>query len=209
MARTKQLDGRHIEYLRAHIGSFINTHPHPTLEKGATFLDESFEIWTLRVNEVLSDPPTSPDLSKYLFNTGNWHHQISQNGVPVGYALSGPAASFGGGWSLRGLFASNLAKKIARAIAKVDQERPQDDIEGYYVVIPSHKLVCFFLRGYSFDEVFVVSSTRVPPGPKEGEFYTPREFIQSLSLLTHIRGLVSNYVEAKTSKGKLKSKRSS
>jgi|HubBroStandDraft_6_1064221.scaffolds.fasta_scaffold296140_2 hypothetical protein len=208
MARTKQLGGRHIEYLRAHIGSFINTHPHPTLEKGATFLDESFEIWILRVNEALSDAATNPDLFKYLFNTGNWHHQISQNGVPVGYALSGPAASFGGDWSLRGLFASDLAKKIARAIAKIDQERPQDDIEAYYVVVPSHKIVCFFLRGYSFDEVFVVRSTHVPPGPTEGGFYTPREFIQSLSHSTHVRGLVLQYAEPKTLKTKLKSKRS-
>lgn len=209
MARTKQLGGRHIEYLRAHIGSFINTHPHPALEKGAMFLEESFAIWALRVNDLRADAATNPDLFKSLFNTGNWHHQITQNGVPVGYALSGPAASFEGGWSLHGLFASDLAKKIARAIAKIDQERPQDGIEAYYVVVPSHKLVCFFLRAYSFDEVFVVKSTRVPPGPKEGEFYTPREFIESLSLLTHVRGLVLNSVEQKTLKGKLKRKRSS
>src|SRR5579863_2940039 len=116
MARSKELEGRHIEYLRGHIGSFINTHPHPALEKGATFLGESFEIWSLRVNGVISDRTSNPDLSRYLFSTGNWHHQILQNGVAVAYAVSGPSASFGGGWSLRGLFASDLAKKVTRAI---------------------------------------------------------------------------------------------
>jgi hypothetical protein len=206
MARSKELAGRHIEYLRGHIGSFINTHPHPALEKGATFLGESFEIWSLRVNGVISDGASNPDLSRYLFSTGNWHHQILQNGVAVGYAVSGPSASFGGGWSLLGLFASDLAKKVARAIVKIDRERSQDDIEAYYVVVPSHKLVCLFLRSYSFDEVFVVSSTHVAPGPKEGEFYTPGEFIKSLSLLTHVRGLVLKSPEPETSKGKRRRK---
>ena len=202
MARSKELEGRHIEYLRGHIGSFINTHPLPALKGGATFLGESFEIWSLRVNGVTSDAASNPDLSKYLFSTGNWHHQILQNGIAVAYAVSGPSASFGGGWSLRGLFASDLARKVARAIVKIDREKSQDDIEAYYVVVPSHKLVFFFLRSYSFDEVFVVSSTRVASGPKEGEFYTPGEFIKSLSLLTHVRGLVVKSVEPKTSKAK-------
>ena len=192
MARTKQLDNRHIEYLRAQIGSFINTHPHPALQKGATFLTESLEVWTVRSADFFSRPPVDIDFSRALVNTGNWHHQLSQGGIPVGYAISGLATSFAGGWTLRGLFVSNLAKQIGRAIETIDRLRPQDDIEAHYLTIPSHKMVLFYLRGYSSEEVFVVKAMNALAGPKEGEFYAPHELVRLCSQSKPVRGLKLN-----------------
>ena len=189
MARTKQLDRRHVESLRADIGAFINTHPNPAMKRGATFLGESFEVWTLNLGEILSQRSPDIDFTRALVNTGSWLHQISQNGVPAGYAISGPATSFAGGWSLRGVFASDLAKKIAQAIETIDRLRPKDEIEAHYFTIPSHKLICFYLRGYSSEEVFVVRSMNSLAGPREREFYTPHEFVRLLSLSKPVHGL--------------------
>jgi len=190
MARAKLLEDRHIEHVRGHIGAFLNTHRNPALGKGATFLEESFEIWLLRADELSAVRSTSPDLSTHLSNTGRWHHQVTQNGEPVGYALSGPAVDFNAQWSLHGVFASPLAKKVRRAVAKIDRERPQEDLEAFYVVIPAYRIVCFLLRGYAADEVFVVKSTSAAGGPEEGKFYTPSDFLAALSKIRQVAGIL-------------------
>jgi hypothetical protein len=189
MARTKQLDDRHIEYLRAQIGFFINAHRNPSLERGAVFLDESFEIWTLNPTAVADTSEPSIDLSRFLSRTGHWYHQLSQNGIPIGHALSAPATKFGPQWSLEGVFVSQFAKKIANAITRIDQDRPGDGTEAYYVAIPSRKVNFFFLRSHSLDEVFVVQSAGTQAGPGEGNFYSPKDFIQLLSTAPKVRGL--------------------
>jgi hypothetical protein len=209
MARTKQLDDRHIEYLRAQIGSFISAHRNPSLETGATFLDESFEIWTLNPVVLSDDSNASLDLSRYLSKTGHWYHQLSQNGVPIGHSLSGPSAKFGPQRSLEGVFVSPLAKKVAKAIVRIDRDRPGDDTEAYYVVIPSRKTVFFFLRSQALDEVYVVQSTGTEAGPKEGDFYSPKDFIQSLSVAPYVRGLRLSRIDAPRKSGGRSTGRSS
>jgi hypothetical protein len=208
MARAKLLEDRHVEYLRGHIGAFINTHPNPSLKKGATFLEESFEIWSLRTPELPSTPPTAVDLSNFLSNTGRWHHQISQNDNPVGYALSGQATKFGASWSLQGVFVSDLAKKVARAIGRIDRDRPEDDIQAHYVVVPSHKVVLFFLRGPSRDEVYVVESTGLRSGLEEGKFYSPTDLLRWLSVVGRVDGLSLNQIKRRKTSGKIRKGRS-
>lgn len=203
MARTKLLEDRHVEYLRGHIGAFINTHPNPSLKKGATFLEESFEIWTLHTTDLPSAPAVDFDLSKLLSKTGRWHHQISQNNTPVGYALSGEARRFGAYWSLHGVLVSDLAKKVARAVARIDQDRPQEDIEAHYVIVPSHKVILFFLRGPSRDEVYVVQSTGGRNVLEEGKFYGPEDLLQFLSTVAPVAGLRLNRSKRRRSTEKI------
>jgi hypothetical protein len=151
------------------------------------FIEESFAIWTIRSGATFPAPSgVKVDLSQVLSRTGRWHHQLSQNGAAIGYAVSGPSDRFGEHWTLLGVHFSDLANKIARAVARIDQDRPADDIEAYLTVVPSHKLVFFYLRGYSTDEVFVVSGPSARKASQEGRFYRPEEFVQ---LLVPVRGL--------------------
>ena len=106
----------------------------------------------------------------------------------MGLARSGPADSFYGGWIINAVFASSLAQKIARAVEIVDRDRPHDGVEVFYVTIPAFQIVVFCLRGYSSEEIFVVSSSSADL--QEGKFYPTREFLESLRQCRAITGLI-------------------
>ncbi len=188
MAHTKPFDSTAMEQVRAHVGAFLNTHPNPAFTKGATFIQESFEIFQLPASSISAAAINPRGMTEFLRRTGRWHHQIVQNGVAVGFAHSGPARVFHGGWAIHSVFASPLAAKVARAIEIIDRQRPADDLEAVYVTIPAYKIVCFLLRGYLSEEIFVVSSAT--PAVEEGKFYSARDFLDALMKSQRIRGLV-------------------
>jgi hypothetical protein len=190
MAYAKAPDSQHIEQVRAQVGSFLNTHHNPCFAKGATFIEESFEVFELPAERISIAARSPKGISEFLLKTRRWHHQISQNGAAVGFALSGAANNFGGGWSLQAVFASRLAAKLARAIEMIDRQRPGEDTEAIYVTIPAYRVVCFLLRGYSSEEVFVVRSTNVALGPMEGKFYTAADFLEAILQTRPVRGMV-------------------
>jgi len=190
MAHTKALDNAAMEQVRAHLGAFLNTHPNPAFAEGPTFIQESFEIFELPASAISAAAMNPRGTAEFLRRTGRWHHQITQKGVAVGIAHSGAAHTFHGGWTIHSVFASQLAARVARAIEKIDRDRPDEDLEAIYVTIPAYKIVCFLLRGYSSEEVFVVSSASTAQGAEEGKFYPARDFLNSLLQRQQIRGLL-------------------
>ena len=192
MAHTKLLDNTATEQLRAHLGAFLNSNPNPDFAKGPTFIGESFEVFELPASSVAPAAANPRGMTEYLHRTGKWYHQIVQNGVAVGIAYSGPARTFHGGWTIHSVFASPLAAKVARAIDIIDRQRPDDALEGIYVTIPAYKIVCFLLRGFSSEEIFVVSTAGAVPGLEEGKFYSARAFLNLLMQGKQIRGLGLN-----------------
>jgi hypothetical protein len=179
-----------MEQVRAHVGAFLNTHPNPAFIKGATFIEGSFEIFVLPTPAISAAAISPRGIVEFLRRTGRWHHQLSQKGAAVGIAHSGPAHTFHRGWNVHAVFASPLAAKVATAIDRIDRERPDDDLEALYVTIPAYKIVSFLLRGYSSEEIFVVSNKSAAPGAEEGRFYPPRDFLNTLLQHKQIRGLV-------------------
>src|ERR1700735_4119307 len=109
MAHSKKLESQHMERVRAHIGAFLHTHRNPAFAPAATFIEESFEILVLPIERISSAVLTPGRLSELLLKTGNWHHQISQDGRTVGFALSGATGTVRNGWLLRAVFAAELA----------------------------------------------------------------------------------------------------
>jgi hypothetical protein len=190
MAKAKILETHHLEQVRAQVGAFLNTHPNPALAKGATFIEESFEIWMLPTERILSPDFGGRVISDFLVRTGRWHHQISQNGRAVGFALSGASDRFRPGWGLHAVFASPLASKIGKAIERIDRDRADEDVEAFYVSVPAFRIVCFVLRSYSSEEVFIVRSTNAAGAPQEGRFYSAREFCDILSRMKRVKGAV-------------------
>jgi hypothetical protein len=188
MAHTKALDNNAMEQVRAYVGAFLNSHPNPAFAEGPTFIQESFEMFELPAAAMAAAAINPRGVAESLHRTGRWHHQIIQKGVAVGLAHSGAARSFHGGWTLHAVFASPLAAKIAKAIAILDNERPSDDLEAFYVAIPAYKVVCILLRGYSSEEIFVVSSST--PGIQEGKFYPVTVFLNALLQQQAVRRLV-------------------
>jgi hypothetical protein len=187
MAHAKVLDNIAIEQVRADVGAFLNTHPNPAIAKGPTFIKESFEIFEFKASAISAAAMNPRGMAEFLHRTGRWHHQVVQRGVAVGIAQSGAARTFHEGWTIYSLAASPLAGKVARAIEKLDRDRPSDDLEAIYVTVPSFKIMCFLLRGYSSEEIFVISSAIT--SIEEGRFYSVTEFLESLARCKRIRGL--------------------
>lgn len=188
MAHTKTLEANRLEEVRAYLGAFLNTHSNSGFTRGAAFVEESFEIYTLSSGKIASNDPRATIISDLLIRTGTWHHQISQNGVAVGFAISGHSAKLDNSWMLHGVFAAPLAQRIASAIRKIDAERPQEDIEVFLFSVPAYQLKCFLLRGYLSEEVFVIQNPYTAP-PIEGKIYSAREFLLALKQRSHINGL--------------------
>lgn len=190
MARTNTLDDGSLEQLRAHLGTFLATHPNPAFAKVATFIQGSFEIFELPLAHIAPAADNPRGMAEYLRRTNRWHHQLVQHGVAVASAESGPSSSFHGDWTIHSVVASPLASKVAKAIEMIDRERPHEDLDAIYCIIPAYKTVCFLLRGYSSEEIFVISSSSNIPGAGEGKFYKVPDFLKALLQREPIKGLL-------------------
>ena len=98
--------------------------------------------------------------------SGIWQHQIRVGTKTVGFAFSQPLGATPDSWSLRELFSSDSAGKIADAIDLIDQQVP-DDVEARLLKIAYQQIDAFWFVGISNSEwhnqiMIVNSAARIP-----------------------------------------------
>lgn len=185
MARTIQLPDQTRSVIAAQVGMVaaslgvrLSSAVHPEL-------GETFPVWTLTGNAVLSSTPLATAAP-----TGRWHHQIYRRGNAEAFAYSRPIGPRAVDWQLTGVFESDIAAAIDAAVQVADHSLAGDD-EARLLVIPSYGLQC----------IWVVMSKRmallpavVPPGYRATisplVVYEADDLFARLRAVQHVQGIV-------------------
>ena len=187
MARSRQIEGQKVEVVRRHLGEIIGRLHREETGIGTAELSESFELYTIPGDAIRLAADKGYKLRSLLQRTGSWHHQITSGGKPVGIAQSAAPGSISDEWSLQSFFVGPLAQKIAEAIAKIDAERVDDEIEVMLVRVPSYQVDFFLLATDTSAEVYLIQSPSGAADLGEGNFYSEEDFLQKLSAISRAR----------------------
>jgi hypothetical protein len=148
-------------------------------------LTESFSVWSLGADAVAK---VHADLAQLAHNTGRWHHQIKIDGKADSFARSMPLGPDAADWSVREVFASDVARKIDEGIEWIDRNVPGDPLVRL-LVVPAYHLHAFWLTEGGVSQVLVVD---MPPGFSKlqpGKLYTSKEFLEALAQEQHVIGI--------------------
>jgi hypothetical protein len=189
MAFTQKLDPHRQEEVRGELGSYLGAHPHPLLRGGAMFLGAGFEVYSLSLSGI-SRSIQGANLASSLVRTGNWQHQILQQGKSQAIAFSSSRGDIANSTRVTGVVVAPLAAKIDQAIKWIDRERPSDRTEVFFFVVPAFQLQAFLLRDFSREDVLVVSNLARSGSVEECVAYDVREFLTELHEAKPIRGIV-------------------
>lgn len=129
-------------------------------------IGESFLIWSFIPDGVPEIESGNRDIDSLARPSGIWQHQIRVGTKTVGFALSQPLGATPDSWSLREMFSSDFAGRIADAIDLIDDQVP-DDVEARLLKIAYQQIEAFWFVSPSNSEwhnkiMIVNSSTRIP-----------------------------------------------
>jgi len=178
-----------MEEVRGELARFLSGRPHPVIGRDAAFVGASFEVYMLSLDGIAKALRGS-DLTDCLVKTGNWHHQILQMRKASAIGLSAPRGDVRDSLRISGLFVTPLASKVDRAIEWIDRQRPEDHIEAFFFIAPAFQIHAFLLRGFSKEEVLVVSNRSDSGSLKEGAAYPADAFLSALKNLKPVTGIV-------------------
>jgi len=129
-------------------------------------IGESFLIWNFIPDSVPEIESGNRDIDALARPSGIWQHQIRVGTKTVGFALSQPLGATPSSWSLREMFSSDLAGRIADAIDLIDDQVP-DDVEARLLKIAYQQIEAFWFVSPSNSDwhnkiMIVNSATRIP-----------------------------------------------
>jgi hypothetical protein len=179
MSSTQQPETAHLGQVRDQLTHWLARFHRQEFRSGHAQIGESFRCYSLAPSSASAASAGSTDVSSLLVDTHMWHHQIIAAASPVGIAHSQRAAD--GSWQLINFFISQRAARFARAVQRVDQDRPDDDIEVRLVKAPSRHLDFFLLTRAATAEAHLIASATRGADLAEGRFYTLLELLRILS----------------------------
>jgi hypothetical protein len=129
-------------------------------------IGENFLIWNFIPDSVPEIDSGNRDIDSLARPSGIWQHQIRVGTKTVGFALSQPLGATPDSWSLREIFSSELAGRIADAIEIIDDQVP-DDVEARLLKIAYQQIDAFWFVSPSNSDwhnkiMIVNSATRIP-----------------------------------------------
>ena len=126
-------------------------------------MKETFRVYTLRLDKIEKGLKEGSDLIELAEPTGRWHHQVSCNVQPVGFARS--LSKSAEGFDVCQLYVSALARLIDEAVTWIDdfEGRHPDYAASDPVVrllfIPSYQTHAFWIvRGSSGSSLRALAS---------------------------------------------------
>jgi hypothetical protein len=158
MAKTKRLKPDAVARITQHLAELL-ARPHVgiTPDKQPK-LGESFELFSLDASHISAAADSRVSLRHLIRPTSHWHHQISLNDGTYRFARSKQPDSSYQDWAVQCLLSSPLAAATAKAVERIDQERPADEIEACLIFAPAYRVHAFLLETATGCEVFVVDS---------------------------------------------------
>ena len=193
MARFPQLPDGVIDKITKEVGQKLKGGLHQRALGGDEELGvyESFDVWVLNTDAFVGNQ--SNTLSGLVKPTGRWHHQlkfsVGDAREPAGFARSLPSGSSAESWSLVGLLESDLADRIDKEVAWLDR-----NVEGDYLVhllmIPAYQIYAFWLVKDTDERVLVVDAPSQYHELQRRHLYSTAEFIDTLSSLRHVDGIL-------------------
>jgi hypothetical protein len=189
MAYTRRLDKAKLKMVGGQLSHVITHFHRDVIDADSTEVHETFEVCMIQGDAF----PLAKDesLSTIVKRTGSWQHLIKAKGKPIGIAHSGAPGPLENIWSVQNFFVTPISAKIARAVAKIDRARTEDDIEVVLVTVPSKLVDFFLLRSSAKTEVYLIVGRDKSTGLVEGRFYTETRFLKLLSSAPNITGLRS------------------
>jgi hypothetical protein len=156
MAYSRRLESRKIRLVRQQLGALIDRFHRESFAAGEAELHETFELCMIQGDSfpLQKDAP----LSTAVKRLGTWQHLVKSKGKPIGIAHSAAPGTLENDWSVQNFFISPMSKKLARAVAKIDKERLDEDIEVTLVTVPSKSVDFFLLRGPKSVEVYLIAA---------------------------------------------------
>jgi hypothetical protein len=186
MAHADTLPDDVIDAVAAQVGAEAGrTFGGAVLQNRAMELAESFAVWSLGADAV---PKSGVDLSQLARQTGRWHHQIKIDGKAESFARSMPLGPEAANWSVREMFASEIAKRIDDAIEWVDRNVPGDPLVRL-LVVPAYHLHAFWLKEGNGSQVLVVDMPHGFTKLQTGKLYSSKEFLEALAQEQYIVGV--------------------
>ena len=187
MAFSRQLEKQKIQSVRRHLGQMIARFHREAVDPQETELHETFELCMIQGDAF----PLGKDdsLSAIVRRTGSWQHLIKSKGKPIGIAHSAAPGTLENKWSVQNFFLTPISAKIARGVAKIDKERPDQNIEVVLVTVPAKLVDFFLLRSPGKTEVYLIVGRDKSTGLVEGRFYNEKKFTQMLSDAPNITGM--------------------
>jgi hypothetical protein len=192
MAFTKRPTNEHIEAVRRQLGGLIARFHRSAFRTTTPELGESFKSYVLGANTASPQFRWDGDIPSLVTETSSWHHQVSSGGKPIGVAHS--ELGNNGTWSLTSFFLSTRATKFAEAVAKLDRDRQDENVEILLVKAPLHQIDFFILRSVkeieaNAIEAHLVASENPSKELAEGNFYPIEELLRRLSAVPQPPGL--------------------
>jgi hypothetical protein len=189
MAHSTRLGKNKLRAIRHQLGHMIVNFHRDVVDAKSTEIHETFELCTIQGD---SFPLVKGErLSAIVKRTGSWQHLIKSNSKPIGIAHSAAPGPLENIWSVQNFFVTPISAKVARAVAKIDKMRIEDDIEVILVTVPSKLVDFFLLRSPRGNEVYLIVGRDKSTGLIEGRFYTETRFLKLLSSASDIPGLHS------------------
>ena len=166
----------------------VNFH-RDVVDAESTEIHETFELCMIQGDAF----PLVKDerLSRIVKRTGSWQHLIKSKGKPIGIAHSAAPGALESIWSVQNFFVTPISAKLARAVAKIDRARIEEDIEVILVTVPSKLVDFFLLRSSKKTEAYLIVGHDRSTGLVEGRFYTETRFLKLLSSAPNIAGFHS------------------
>src|SRR5579872_3176443 len=146
MAYTKQLEPEKLKTISEQLGKLIGQFARTEFKIDKAEIAESFERYIIPGESIRNGEVRKSGLSSIAQRTGSWHHQITSYGKPIGIAHSARSGSINGEWNVQGMFWSPQADKVGRAIAAIDAEIADDEVEVFLATIPLYDIDCFLLK---------------------------------------------------------------
>lgn len=134
---------------------------------------ESLPIWSLKRAAIRR--PDDP-FHENVLNTRRWHHQIREAGTPRYVARSKRLGNRA--VRLLGVAGGDIAERMARAIAWIDEEQPvQHDCLARLLVIPAYFTIAIWLDDRPRHYLVLVESPVTMPTPG---IHVPAELLRRL-----------------------------
>ncbi|HEX8240499.1 MAG TPA: hypothetical protein VF574_12235 [Allosphingosinicella sp.] len=116
-------------------------------------ISESVDVWLLSAEAV----QTGSDLNSSIIPLNRWHHQLKVEGQALGYATSKSEDSESEPSRLTEISPdAQIADAFNRAVAVIDRQHPQDEVQVRLVVAPAYQTWFLYCRGAAIDEVYVL-----------------------------------------------------
>ena len=185
MAATVQLPLETLRLIAEQVSVFWHAAGFPQPTEGRTELGETFQIWMMTGNAVVSGASLAEAVP-----TGRFHHQIYRDGQPDAHAYSRPMGPGASDWRLTAVFQSDAAVAINAAVDVVDGAFHGEG-QARLLVIPSYDVQCVWvITGKTNRLVPAV----VPHAYREAvvplSVYDEHEFLASLRRYPYAQGVV-------------------